>query len=217
MRKVTVIVITLAMLVSLTMVAMAEEVPTPPVPGEGLNTAMSALQLAQVEVTLELPEKARLQNEFANRRLDTLGLLLAKDKAEGFGAEVIALLLQDICEMEENLGLTIAALAKEKGEFDVVLLDELEDQVNERGWRLQEILDDGDLPEGALAGVEKALINMAAAAEKAAWALDKDDVGPPPWAGEEEELTEEPPLEVPPVTPPLGVPVGKPTLPVEKP
>ena len=107
------------------------------------------------------------------------------------------------------------------------------DELNARGLRLAKIAGDGDMPEGARAGVEKALGNMAAATEKTAWALGRGEAGPPPWAGREgngngasQDIVTppvaEPPVEVPPVATPPDVdatPVAPPAedLPVEAP
>ena len=63
-------------------------------------------------------------------------------------------------------------MAREKDDADLGILEEIEADIDARGCRLNEIIEEGTLPETALAGVQKALDNMAAAAEKAASAKE---------------------------------------------
>ena len=95
-------------------------------------------------------------------------------------------------------------------------LESIADDVDERGWRLSEIAADETFPEGARAGAERALDNMQEAAQKADWALDREDNGPPEWAMQRDRdegasnhsPVSSPPTEgqVPPVAPPAGEP-----------
>ena len=182
MRKTAAIVMALAMLASFALVAVAEEAPPPVLPGDVDFPALIALEKAQSDVTEDVLESALQQNEFANRRVEDLGLALASEKAKGFGAEV---LMQLLAVNEENLGQIIAGLAKDKelssGSMEVLVVVEVD--AKERGWRLEEIVEEETLPEGAVAGAERALANMEAAAERAAAALENGEAEGPPGDG----------------------------------
>jgi folylpolyglutamate synthase/dihydropteroate synthase len=184
MKKAVALLAALAILASFAVAAVAVGSPAPVLPGNGLYTAISALELSQYEISEDLLERALLQNTFANRRLEALEQAAAN--SEGFGAAVIEQLILFLNGHEENLGLIIAAMAREKDAAGgAAVLSEILEQLDERGWRLAEIADpESGLPDGARAGAAKALANMEAAAVKAALALgDEDRSAPPPWSG----------------------------------
>lgn len=182
MRKTAAIVMALAMLASFALVAVAEEAPPPVLPGDGFLTAVSALEDAQSQTSEGLAEQALLENAFANRRVEALGLALASEKAQGLGVQVLMSLL---AEHEGNLGQVIAAMARGEDlppESEGVL-EAIEVDTKERGWRLVEIVADDEMPEGAVAGAERAFANMEAAAERAAAALENGEAEGPPGEG----------------------------------
>ena len=171
----------LAMLASFALVAVAEEAPPPVLPGDGLLTAVSALEDAQSQTSEGLAEQALLENAFANRRVEALGLALASGNAEGLGVQVLMDLL---AEHEGNLGQVIAAMARGEDlppESEGVL-EAIEADAKERGWRLVEIVADDEMPEVARDGAQKALDNM-----EAAGALENGEVEGPPGEGLPEE------------------------------
>ena len=177
MRKTAAIVMALAMLASFALVAVAEEAPPPVLPGDGLLTAVSALEDAQSQTSEGLAEQALLENAFANRRVEALGLALASGNAEGLGVQVLMDLL---AEHEGNLGQVIAAMARGEDlppESEGVL-EAIEADAKERGWRLVEIVADDEMPEVARDGAQKALDNM-----EAAGALENGEVEGPPGEG----------------------------------
>ena len=207
MKKATVVVITIAMLASFAVVGMAQDSSAPVVPGKGIGTAISALEYAQVEVSKDLPEQALLLNDFANKRMEALGQ--AADNAEGFGADVIELLMDDLAGYEGNLGLIIAELASGKDvPVDAAVQEEIADDISKRGERLADIIADETMPAGAKAGAQKALDNMEAAAQRA-------DAVTPPEAPEDLPPVDAPPEGVPPVNVPEDVPADR--IPAEKP
>lgn len=169
MKKKTALLISILMLVSFGAAAAAGN--SPVLPGKGLATAMDALEQAQLETSEEPLEQALLQNEFANRRMNAL------ENARGPGADVLTELFEELAECDGNLGLIIAGIAsgKELPAGDAALLEDIENDVNNRGARLLEIVEDENMPDGAVAGAAKALENMA-------WALSDEKDAPPPWA-----------------------------------
>ena len=197
MKKALVIVIALAMLASLTVVAMAEKPAEPVIPGDDDFSTMVAMERAQVETSEGLPEQALIENDCAKKRLAVLEHAQAQIGDDEFGYEVLAELMSYLEEGEENLGHIIAQMAQEKndseGSDNKEVLENITNNSKERGWRLEEIVEDDGMPEGAREGAQRALDNMKAAAEKAAWARgegeDSDNEGPPgppPWAGKNE-------------------------------
>lgn len=166
MKKITAVLIIIAMLTSFTVIAAAEYTPFEVMPGDEMFNATMALEHAQLQVSKGPSEQALLENEFANKRMEALEQ--AAGNAEGFGAEVLNALMAYLAGSEENLGSIIAQMAREKDAADLGILEEIETDTDARGCRLLEMIEEGTLPETALTGVQKALDNMAAAAEKAA-------------------------------------------------
>ena len=194
MRKVLILVITLAMLASLGVAVMAEEPANPVLLGDDDFPAMIALEKAQVDTSQGLPEQALIENDCAEKRLEALRHAKEQIGDDEFGQEVLKELMSYLEEGEGNLGLIIAQMAQEKGDSEgsdnKEVLENITNNSKERGWRLKEIVEDEEMPAGARAGAERALANMEAAAEKAAWARGEGNVdgnegppGPPPWAG----------------------------------
>lgn len=187
MKKALVIVIALAMIASLTVVAMAEENAGPVLPGDDDFSTVIALERAQVETSEGLPEHALIENECADKRMAALEHAQAQIDDE-FGQEVLAELIKYLEDGEENLGLIIAQMARDKDNPEnAQVAEDVAKGIEDRGQRLREIAEDEEMPEGAREGAEKALANMEAAAEKAAWARGEGEggpPGPPPWAGE---------------------------------
>jgi len=195
MRKVLILVITLAMLASLGVAVMAEEPANPVLPGDDDFPAMIALEKAQVDTSQGLPEQALIENDCAEKRLAALERAQEQIGEDEFGHEVLEELIEYLNGNENNLGLIIAAMARDKENFDnAQTAEDVAKGIEERGWRLREIADEeSNMPEGAKAGAQRALDNMERAAEKAAWARgegeDSDNEGPPgppPWAGKNE-------------------------------
>jgi len=244
MKKVLILVITLAILASLGVAVTAEETEDYSViPRDKGFSAMVAMERAQGEISEGLPEKALIENDCANKRMAALELAKEQIGDDEFDQEDLETLIGYLNGNEENLGLIIADMARDKENSEIAqTAEDVAKGIEERGWRLEEIVEDEKLPEGAIAGAKRALANMEAAAKKAAWARGKGDEGdegppgPPPWAGEEETsaaedfLPEKTPIdEAPPVEAPSeeapdgenapenGPPEGVPGAPTERP
>ena len=195
MKKVLILVITLAILASLGVAVTAEETEDYSViPRDKGFSAMVAMERAQGEISEGLPEKALIENDCANKRMAALELAKEQIGDDEFDQEDLETLIGYLNGNEENLGLIIADMARDKENSEIAqTAEDVAKGIEERGWRLEEIVEDEKLPEGAIAGAERALANMEAAAKKAAWARGKGDEGdegppgPPPWAGERKE------------------------------
>ena len=189
MKKVLILVITLAILASLGVAVTAEEPEGPPViPSDKEFSAMVAMERAQVETSEGLPEQARIENDCADKRMEALEDAQKQIGDDEFGQVVLAELIKHLEEGEGNLGLIIADMAQDKDNPEnAQIAKDVAKGIKERGWRLNKIFSDYNMPEGAQEGAERALANMEAAAEKAAWARGEREDGPPPWASERKE------------------------------
>lgn len=134
----------------------------PLAPGDPIYQAGLALEAAQYELVANLEEKIRMQNEYAERRLD------AMEQADD--PEDLVILLDSLNEHEQEIEDIIDGL----DEFDAEKIFDLVQEANkQKSVRLMEMVEDENLPEEARNGAAQALANQEMAMEKLKGALAK--------------------------------------------
>ncbi len=145
--------------------------------------AAQAIENAQYEMAADLEEKIMIQDEHSKRRL--MAMESAGD-IDDFNE-----LLAAYAEHEQELGERLKEL---EGPDAEEIFDLVKESSEQKSARLNEMLEDEDLPEVAREGVAKALENQEMAMEKLHEALKKaqeagrpDDAGKPEDTGKPED------------------------------
>ncbi len=149
----------LSVLVLLFAGAVMAEVNPPLLPGDGLFTAGQALENAQLDMAENALAEAGLLDEFAGRGLEVIELLLLGETPNRI-PDVAATLAQ----RERRLG---ELLAEIEGSDTEDVFAAFAAAIERRTERLDELSEQRDLPDEAIAGMTQALRNQEAALVKA--------------------------------------------------
>ncbi len=160
LKKVTIIMAAVLLLLGGSVWALDSNGETSLTPENPFYDAARAIEDAQYELAADLEEKIMIQNKYSERRLAALG---NTGNSEDFDE-----LLAAYTGHEQELGELLEGLDKPdfEGVYDLVI-----ESSEQKSVRLEEIIADDSLPEGAREGAQRALENQGMAMDKLEEAL----------------------------------------------
>jgi hypothetical protein len=160
-----IITVFIVLLLALGGAALAAQETEPISPDDPLYEAVRELEEAQFDISEDTIEKVALRNEFAARRLASLGKIVEEGKPEFVGQ-----LLEEYSNQNRQLTETLDDVDGPDAEKMMQLVTEANKQRNEH---LAQMSEDERLPEEARAGMQRALENQELAMQKLQEALEK--------------------------------------------